>query len=500
MKLQRVRIAGYKNLIDTSIEFSDEQVPLAIIGNNGTGKSNLIEALLHIFVGLFYDDPPDFSFDIDYEAHGNEVSIERDAEAGSLTIRVAGEEMSRTRFKQRARKPDLNPPFPSLVFGYYSGTCERVQSLFQRYRRTYASMLRRQSRALDQSFAFSTIEQAERVLVGLFAHRYDRILEAVNIREFGDTRIYLRSPETFDPDKHERRFWNTEGAVREFLADIENYAFDSTGEFTEVITDTRLAALAATDPFRDRSEFTRTREDRSYVIKPDGWESIGRAVERRRTTVYSMLEHLHRAKLLTDIKYELVHVRSGSRFAFDGLSEGEKQLVSVIGGLALARQDECLVLLDEPDTHLNPSWSWEYYDLIRDALAGQQRTRSCVLLATHDPVMISGLTADQVLIAKLSETGALGYEQPVRDPRGQGIANILCSEYFGLPSSLDKATQLLLDRRLELQFQPGPLSEDDRRELASINDELEYLGPSIAVRDAGYAEYLRRQASPETTT
>ena len=49
MQLNKVYIDGYKNLIKTSIEIQPADIPIAIIGNNGTGKSNLIEALLHIF-------------------------------------------------------------------------------------------------------------------------------------------------------------------------------------------------------------------------------------------------------------------------------------------------------------------------------------------------------------------------------------------------------------------------------------------------------------------
>lgn len=69
MDLKSVHIAGYKNLVDTRLTFETSDTPITIIGNNGTGKSNLIEALLHIFVGLYYDSPPEFDFHLQYEAH-----------------------------------------------------------------------------------------------------------------------------------------------------------------------------------------------------------------------------------------------------------------------------------------------------------------------------------------------------------------------------------------------------------------------------------------------
>jgi ABC-type ATPase involved in cell division len=86
-------------------------------------------------------------------------------------------------------------------------------------------------------------------------------------------------------------------------------------------------------------------------------------------------------------------------FKFNQLSEGEKQLVAAIGAIQLINQPDNLVLLDEPDTHLNPQWSWEYSAMLAEAFNDQQRPRSTILMATHNPVMISGLTRDQVLLA-----------------------------------------------------------------------------------------------------
>ena len=61
MKIHSLWVDGYKNIIDTNINFSDER-SIAIIGNNGTGKSNLIEALLNLFVDLYYGKFSDFKY------------------------------------------------------------------------------------------------------------------------------------------------------------------------------------------------------------------------------------------------------------------------------------------------------------------------------------------------------------------------------------------------------------------------------------------------------
>jgi ABC-type nitrate/sulfonate/bicarbonate transport system ATPase subunit len=180
-------------------------------------------------------------------------------------------------------------------------------------------------------------------------------------------------------------------------------------------------------------------------------------------------------------------------FEFDQLSEGEKQLVAVIGAIYLINQPDNLVLLDEPDTHLNPQWSWEYSAMLSEAFNDQQRRRSTVLMATHNPIMISGLTREQVLLAHPPADRGSEFTLPVRNPRGQGIANILCSEeFFGLPSSLDKETQELLDERLRIIVKPV-LAEEERVRLRELNEQLEIVMPGVSERDPDFVEFLRQR-------
>jgi ABC-type methionine transport system ATPase subunit len=181
-------------------------------------------------------------------------------------------------------------------------------------------------------------------------------------------------------------------------------------------------------------------------------------------------------------------------FEFDQLSEGEKQLLAVVGALQLINRPDNLVLLDEPDTHLNPQWTWDYPSMLTYAFDAEQRRRSTVLIATHTPIMISGMTRDQVLLARQPTDEGPAFTRPRRHPRGQGIANLLCSsEYFGLPSSLDKETQKLMDERLAISVKEI-LSEGDKARLKALNAQLEFLSPGVSERDPDYVDFLRHRA------
>lgn len=474
MDLKTLYIAGYKNLVDTRLTFESREIPTAIIGNNGTGKSNLIEALLHIFIGLYYDHTPDFDFHVKYEAHNKVVEVSGGQESDDYEVIIDDRPFSNSRFKEWVRDPNLMPPFPSQVFTYYSGTCDRVENIIKKYNRSYLHKLRMQSDDLERQFVFSDMSQAEWIMLGLIAHGHHELLDEMGVGQLNELKLTFQPPKSYVHDRDDPAFWGTSGGIREFLADIDNIAEDRY------------------EPYA-RYSFMPNRETRVYKLSTDQLRQIGAVLERRETNLYSMLQALSARKILVGNDFDIVHQGTQTNYRTDALSEGEKQLLCVIGGLTLSKNNECLVLLDEPDTHLNPAWSWRYDNLLKQALTSQQRTTSSTIIATHDPILISGLTREQVFIAR-NEGDQLIYAPPYRDPRGQGVANILVSEYFGLPSSLDENTQSLLDERLLLAYKPEALTAEEKQRLSDINSRLDSLGLTISFRDPAYREFEEQKA------
>ncbi len=52
MRIDSLKIGRYKNLRDFEIDFDETQLTSVLIGENGTGKSNLFEAIVLIFRNL----------------------------------------------------------------------------------------------------------------------------------------------------------------------------------------------------------------------------------------------------------------------------------------------------------------------------------------------------------------------------------------------------------------------------------------------------------------
>lgn len=485
MKLTRLWVDNYKNLRNCEIEFAQASLLNAIIGSNGSGKSNLIEAILQILIGVYFKKAPPFDFSFQFEAQGRQVKLE--GEDRKLSVHVDGELKPLDFFAERLRGGAAQVYYPELTFVYYSGECQRVHRLIKRYQRHFQLLTREpETDKYRPLFVESSNEQSQVILLALFAHRKTSFLNHLGLRDIVNVSLALRSPQSFNPEHHEPKLWNTEGAVRRIVA-----AIDETGLSQKSRRHKKFRAEGA-------PEGGGYSEIRTYRFSDDlqGGKSIcdlAVRLSKGGDNLYLALEHLRARNIFSSVSFQLKGRTGADSFEFDQLSEGEKQLLAVIGAIQLINQPDNLLLLDEPDTHLNPQWCWDYPAMLTDAFDRQQKRRSTVLMSTHTPVMISGLTKDQVLLARTPSDGTPMFKRPHRNPRGQGIANLLCSEeFFGLPSSLDKETQKLLDERLKISVK-RVLTVADKARLKKLNQQLEIITPGVSERDPKYAEFLRRR-------
>jgi hypothetical protein len=212
---------------------------------------------------------------------------------------------------------------------------------------------------------------------------------------------------------------------------------------------------------------------------------------------FAALESTEISNLVRDVRVRVK--RGGESIVFSELSEGEQQLLTVVGLMQFTRHEESLFLLDEPDTHLNPKWKLRYLDeLARQAgLTGGPVDEdeaeildktSQLILTTHDPLTIAGLKRSQVLIFKrLMNDIEVG--NPSEDPRGMGVAGVLI-RLFGLPSTLDQKTQEKIDLRNQLSWKTNR-TEDENARFAELTEELSDLGLAYDSRDPDYRSYLR---------
>ena len=80
---------------------------------------------------------------------------------------------------------------------------------------------------------------------------------------------------------------------------------------------------------------------------------------------FKELESTYMSSLIHETRIRVKIREHDGSLTFRELSEGEQQLLTVLGLLRFTKEQESLFLLDEPDTHLNPAWGMEYLETLQ---------------------------------------------------------------------------------------------------------------------------------------
>jgi energy-coupling factor transporter ATP-binding protein EcfA2 len=213
---------------------------------------------------------------------------------------------------------------------------------------------------------------------------------------------------------------------------------------------------------------------------------------------FKLLESIYFSNLIHEVRIRVqINDEEGKEdtLTFRELSEGEQQLLAVLGLLRFTREDESLFLLDEPDTHLNPAWSMEYINYLHE-IAGlgehvSQKKNSHIVLATHDPIVISTMKKEQIQIMKRDDNSLkVVANPPLYDPKGLGVSGILTSDMFGLRSDLDSETLKDLDEHAIL-ISKEELTEKEKKRFGMLQENMRQSGFLDAYSDPYFSAFVK---------
>ncbi|ELA8833198.1 AAA family ATPase [Vibrio parahaemolyticus] len=92
---------------------------------------------------------------------------------------------------------------------------------------------------------------------------------------------------------------------------------------------------------------------------------------------------------------------------YDRLSDGEHQLIQVIGSLILFGDQQSLFILDEPESHFNPEWRIEFVDIINNYVGLSNLE---LIISTHSPFVLSACKSERVLHFKKDSEGCVAIQ------------------------------------------------------------------------------------------
>ena len=76
MRLKSLWINGFKNLNDFNINFENKNSTTVLIGNNASGKSNILEAISAIFAGAYNTKlRVNFNYKLRYKINNDNIKV-----------------------------------------------------------------------------------------------------------------------------------------------------------------------------------------------------------------------------------------------------------------------------------------------------------------------------------------------------------------------------------------------------------------------------------------
>ena len=334
LRLKQLYIKEYKNIKEQSFDFSDNTGYIAIIGLNGSGKSNLLEAISLIFDDL-YGVPHSSQafvngFRISYEIDGQSHTYSTLDEQNNIIPLAKGEKVC-----------------PSSVIACYSGEDLRLWNMA--YMPYYMEFFRAALRGKDyipQTMYINRYCWKIALLSLLFSlnRNVQQFVQDTLHIDVNNVSVRFEYNTITNAQKHDAYNWlervkQAYGTSDIPLTDLRDFGLNNLQH--QELTEDRLIFYYLF------FLFIPSKSDKQPVDK-----------------------------LITNITIKL-----GS-FEFDSLSEGEKKMILIACITQILGEENSLILLDEPDAHTHIAMKKDILKLISE-FEGQ------TIMTTHSPMFLN---------------------------------------------------------------------------------------------------------------
>ncbi|MCR9062883.1 MAG: AAA family ATPase [Cytophagales bacterium] len=378
MRIKNLHIARYKNLRNLTIDFDTESFIDVFVGKNGTGKSNLFEAIIEIFRQLYEDDYlTRFNYTLNYEKDNVEVRVQWNWER-EVFLNETGNEASKPRMSL----------LPDNILIYYSGHNPQIASLINNYLSKFKRSLREANSGETRKFIGIGDEYKSLLLSILILQSEDCkarrfILEKLGIRSVGnELKITLKRPYfakrsgyEIDPVVEETKYWKSQGITREFLNKLD------TIDLLEPTRGVRAQGyLSGNDnPYDDK-----------YILYLDVSDFQEKFSNLSIQELFQGFDNLKTIEMLEEISIEVV-LHSGVTLGINQFSDGQFQSVYIYAIIEIFKGRNCISLLDEPDSFLHPEWQFDFLKQVFEITDQMDTVDNHVLMTSHSAVTLAPL-------------------------------------------------------------------------------------------------------------
>jgi ABC-type cobalamin/Fe3+-siderophores transport system ATPase subunit/predicted transport protein len=349
MKLKKLQIIGtYKNFVNLEIDFSYCNGVSAFIGNNGSGKSNILEVFSSIFKSLYLDEKDEFAYTLEYETFNN------------VSVKITSDG------KKRAFAVNSNPVFdikdylPKRVIAIYSGEEDRL------WKKYYEPVYMNYIAGVNQS---NVLEYPRMFYLNKFY--WNLILLSLLISDAEDVKDFIKNKLGIDVVneinfkffKEKYKDYNNSPALS-FIKRI-----DDVNEYSLKTFKAKLGGEFSSDDYDSEDYY-------SGFSSTDVFQAL-----------YIAFTPADK-KIIDDIE---IVFNNGVNVS--SLSEGQKKMLLIKATLEFASSEDTLILLDEPDAHIHINNK----DQILKVFEPYERNRQ-ILITTHSPTLTQSFKDENVFM------------------------------------------------------------------------------------------------------
>ncbi len=348
MKLLEFKVSSYyRNLKGLKIKFDKNMSTYVLIGTNGAGKSNVLEALSSVFKTLYYDSSRNFEFDfyLKYEMLNHNILLIYNEETHNFVFKVDKVEVDNAEVDEK-----LAQYLPSRIICNYSGEDSRIyENYYKEPRELYTKELIKGTTTRSLQMMFVNKDYWKIIFV-VMACCKDQV-EAFDKFLTGTLGVKSIDSITLHVDEKELDGWSNSAPalyLRQLL----------------VRTTGRSIAI---------DDFCPNSEDALVIYN----NLVG---------VYELIKDNF-----------VVTFNGGIDTAF--FSEGEKKMMVVLFMLEALSDERSLLLLDEPDSHIHIAQKGKLVSFLTETNNREN------VITTHSPSLTTQFKDEAIIMLSAAKDG-----------------------------------------------------------------------------------------------
>lgn len=451
MRLIRLYIKNNGILKDFTLNFpqkEDNNISV-FIGENGSGKTTVLESIAKIFSWFINNEKPSFEFELEYQIHhddtieasyGGEFSINDiwvklfskkdfvDIECnigdtyinGLKSIRVS-KELSAIKQTIKDNKFKL---LPDSIAIYYAGESTNIKKIVEVHNNEYSESIRElydeDKDIIPRSFFYYEPFHFNLIFLALLSFEYGTVpellkkkIQFVTIDYFT---INLKRPNwgTTELKPFEGKFWGAKGSIPVFLKQL-----------CELASETKETKTGIALHFTHNERFNLYKLKDLYGTEKDFFNIL------EMTWLNGLIESID-ISVRRYVNSEYFPANSNS------FSEGEKQALIILGLNELLLKENSLALYDEPDTYLHPQWQREFIMELESYISVSTSIENDYIITSHSPNIVAGIKKENLFVFKNGQTK----EVPFRT-FGMNVESLLI-DFFNVDGVRNKYVENLL--------------------------------------------------------